>query len=158
MFRRTNTIAFEGPAFEATMRYNLARKAAMYDEHGRFDPLRWAKFAWGRVNLPVRFLLGCIIVFYVQNRLMLFMTWRHTEKMKESQDMRLRWLRQTGKIKSEKHVIMPYRQTDDHDYLMGLPCPTSVDPDEEEYDWDSRNFKDDSYSTGDLQNERKYAK
>jgi hypothetical protein len=148
---RLRQAAYKG--YEQTRRENDRRRAMLYDKDGRFNLRGAYEYYKSDVGTPVKCTLALIVILFVYQRVVVWATGKSTRDLEDAHKRRKSWLRESGKLKSEKYMCDQGRQTDDPDF-DNVPCMTTR---EDSAPYRSRSWGEDKLTTGALQDERRRA-
>jgi hypothetical protein len=153
-FLRSNT--YKSP--EDAQREQDIFNRMLWDKDGKFKILNAAVYAWNEVAVGIKVVVGFGLLLYTYSKFIGSLQVTDAKTMRLNQAKREKALRETGKLRSDKYLVVQNRQIDDPDF-GNFPAFGGKNT-----GWKSKAFNqdmdihDDSGLGGPLQDERRVAK
>lgn len=131
MFRRSavrrNAFGSSSRAqYEETYRENVKMRERVYKKDGSYDFMGIFAYLYDKSFYTIGGTLTIVGGLIAYHYLVLWATGKYTDHNQKLFDEREKFLRASGKLKSEKHLVLPLRQIEDPD-ILNVPCPTAID-------------------------------
>jgi hypothetical protein len=147
MFRRTAMARFEGP--EYNRRRNQAIRQLVWNADGTLNIKGAAYYMWDWIGVPGKCCLGLVTSIYLYNGFIIRVEQDASKLTRECQDAHHEKIRTSGRLMSERHLVVQNRMIEDPDFPDNLPGF------QEKYK--SRITDDDEYARALATDERKYS-
>jgi hypothetical protein len=148
MMRRSALLRFEGQEF--TRRRNQAVRQLLWNPDGTLNLFGALYYAWEWVGAPVKVTVALLGTVYFYNMYLIKLEKQAAADTRECQDAHAKRIRESGRLPSERHMLVMNRHIEDPDYPDNMPGFTA--------EYKSRIADDDEYSRATSTDERRYAR
>ena len=140
MLRRSRYLAFENR--RDAYRRNARRQSLLWDKEGNFLLWNAVRYYYAEVGQPVKYTLLFIALLVGYTKVVVWFEKRSQKSVRESEQQRLDYLHHTGKVKSERFVVINSRTIDDPDF-NNIPAYAGKNT-----PWKTKLYEEDKFSVG----------